>query len=88
VTCAVRAIPDEIRVDLSKMEGTQLHAREVPLPPGIRLAEDAEAIVASVSFLREEAEAAGEEVEVSAEAEPEVITEAKPDGDEAGAEKS
>ncbi len=86
VTCAVQAIPEDIRVDLTKMEGTQLHAGDVPLPAGLELAEDPQAIVASVSFLRVEEEPVGEEVEVPGDvAEPEVITEAKAEDGEADA---
>lgn len=81
VNCKVVAIPEEIKVDLSHMEGAQLTAGEIPLPPGVTLEEDPSNLVASVSFLRKEEEPEGEEVEIDAEAaaEPEVITEAKPE---------
>ena len=77
VNCKVLEIPEDIKVDLSKMEGTHLTAGELPLPPEVKLAEDVGAIVASVSFLRKEEEAEGEEVEVDVDAagEPEVIVE-------------
>jgi len=80
VRCKVIAIPEDIRVDLSTMEGTQLSAGEVPLPDGVTLAGDPDALVASVSFLRVEEEATGEEAEVTgADGDPEVITESTED---------
>jgi len=79
VKCKVHAIPEDIRVDLSKMEGTQLTAGEIALPPGVTLEDDPTSLVATVAFLRKEEEPTGEEVEVdtAAAAEPEVITESK-----------
>ncbi len=84
VKCKVSAIPEEIRVDLGRMKGTVLTAGEITLPAGVTLEEDPESPAASVSFLRKEEEPTGEEVEVDAgaAAEPEVITEAKSDGEE------
>jgi large subunit ribosomal protein L25 len=79
IRCKVSAIPEEIKVDLSKMEGTVLAAADLELPAGIELAENETATVCSISFVRKEEEV-GEEVAVEAEAaEPEVITESKPD---------
>ncbi len=78
VTCQVKTIPEEIKVDLSRMEGLQFTAGEIPLPPGVTLADKAGSLVASIMFVHGEEEAVGEEAEVTeAEAEPEVITEAK-----------
>ncbi len=87
VKCKVAAIPEAIKVDLSKMEGQQLQAGDIELPPGLLLADDPITLIASVSYLRKEEEAVvGEEAEVDAEAEPEVITEAKGETAEAEVE--
>ncbi|MHC4107278.1 MAG: 50S ribosomal protein L25 [Planctomycetota bacterium] len=77
VVCKVNTIPEEIRVDLARMED-MLTVGDIELPPGVRAAVEPETPVARISFAREE-EPAAEEVEVAAEAaeEPEVITEAK-----------
>jgi large subunit ribosomal protein L25 len=86
VRCAVKAIPEDIKVDLSKMEGTQLTAGEIPLPDGVALGVDPSTLVTSVSFVRAHVEV-GEEAEVETDtAEPEVITEAKAEGEESAAE--
>ena len=78
VICQVRAIPDSIRVDLSQME-TTLTVADIELPPGVRCDADPTSPVASITFVQEEEEV-GEEAEVTAEgAEPEVITESKPE---------
>lgn len=78
VTCKVIAIPDEIVVDLSKMDGSNMTAGEVVMPEGVALAADPSSVIASVSIMRQE-EAEGEEagVEGAGGSEPEVITEAK-----------
>ena len=88
VKCKVSDIPEEIKVDLSKMQGTQFTAGEVEVPPKLQLAQDEHDIIASVSYLKKQVEV-GEEAEVEAETEePEVITEAKAEtkGTEAEAE--
>jgi large subunit ribosomal protein L25 len=86
IRCKVSDIPEEIKVDLSKMHGTHLTAGEIELPPGLQLAEDEGDIIASVSFLKKQVEV-GEEAEVEAEAEePEVISEARAEGAEGEAE--
>jgi large subunit ribosomal protein L25 len=79
VRCRVSDIPESIKVDLERMEGTQLHASEVDLPAGLALAMDADALIASVHASRVADETA-EEAEVAVEAEPEVITEARDEG--------
>ncbi len=83
VICRVNEIPDEIKVELSAMgeEVTLLTVGQLILPPGLRATVGPETPVAHVSFVHQE-EAVGEEVEVAAgPAEPEVITEAKPEED-------
>jgi large subunit ribosomal protein L25 len=81
VSCKVNAIPESIKVDLSNME-TQFSVGEIELPPGVRTGIDPNTPVAAITFVHEE-EAVGEEVEVGEGAEePEVITEAKAEGEE------
>ena len=79
VTCKVSDIPESIRVDQTKMEGMQLTAGEIELPPGLKLGEDEHTIIVSITFVKRLDEP-GEEAELeTAEGEPEVITEAKAD---------
>jgi large subunit ribosomal protein L25 len=75
VACKANAIPDEIRVDLNNM-GDSMQVRDLELPPGVRAVDDADALVAQVTFVHAE-EAVGEEVAVEAPESPEVITESK-----------
>ena len=83
VRCKVSEIPEEIKVDLSKMKGLHFMAGGVELPPGLSLAEDPDTIIASITYVKRQVEV-GEEAEVEAEAaEPEVITEAKAEEEEA-----
>ncbi|GAB4546717.1 MAG: 50S ribosomal protein L25 [Phycisphaerales bacterium] len=83
VTCAVKDLPDEIKVDVSNVDDENpLHAGEIALPEGVALDTDPNDIVVSISFAKEsgiegEAEAIGAE-----DASPEVITEKKKDEDE------
>lgn len=71
ITTTVARIPEEIRVDLSKMEGTVLTAGEIILPEGAVLAEDPGTPIISISVVAEEAE--GEEVELGGDETPERI---------------
>ncbi len=85
VICKVKDIPEEIKVDISKMEEI-FEVKEIVLPPGVRTNVDPEALVAQITFVAEEVIAAPEAGEVAAgAAEPEVITEKKP---EEGAEEA
>lgn len=83
VVCKVNAIPEEIKVDSTKMEGSILTVGDIELPPGVRTEIKPDTPIMTISFIHEE-EATGEEVEVGGEAtsEPEVITETKPEGTE------
>lgn len=78
VVCKVNAIPDEVKVDLAKMDGTVMTVGEIDLPAGVRTEVDPARTIATVTFVAE-VEAVGEEAEVVEVegAEPEVITEAK-----------
>jgi len=71
----VRDLPEDIRVPINAMKvGDRLLAKDLPLPAGAKLLDDPDEIVATVSVVAEEVEAAaGEEV-----TQPEVITERKP----------
>lgn len=72
IICRVRDLPDEIRVDISKMEiGDALHVSEITLPPGVRLADEDEAdvTIATLAEQKEEEAAPAEE----GPAEPEII---------------
>ena len=53
VTCKVRDIPEEIRVDLTSMEGTHLDASGIPMPAGCVLADDPDTTVVAVSIVAE-----------------------------------
>lgn len=89
VICKVIAIPESIRVDLSKMEGMRFDVRDLVLPEGVRSAVPLDAPVVRIEFVKEEEEL-GEAatVEAVAVAEPEVLTEtAKKARDAAAAEK-
>jgi large subunit ribosomal protein L25 len=83
VVCRVNAIPGEIPVDLTIMgEGTVITVAEIELPTGVRAAVEPETVVTHISFVKKEEEAVGEEAEVAPDgSEPEVITEAKDEGD-------
>ncbi len=80
VICKANNIPEEIRVDLSKMTEV-ITVAELKLPEGVRTEIDPEHAVAHIDFIEEEDE--GEAAEVTGSAEPEVITERK---DEEGEE--
>lgn len=88
VICKVSEIPSEIKVDISKLE-EQFTVGEIQLPPGVRTEVDPETIVAQIGFVQEEVIAPAEAEEVgAAAAEPEVITEKKPEAEaEASAEE-
>ncbi len=84
IACRADSVPTEgITVDLSNLEaGASIHAADLTLPEGIRIAEDPEAVIAYI-------EVRGEMEEVAAPAEdvePEVITERKKDEEESSEE--
>jgi large subunit ribosomal protein L25 len=88
VICKVKDIPEEIKVDISKLEEA-IVVKDIKLPEGVRTKENPEAIVAQITFVAEEVAVTGEAGEVAegaAGAEPEVITEKKPT-EEAAEEK-
>ncbi|MCL2700752.1 MAG: 50S ribosomal protein L25 [Phycisphaerae bacterium] len=75
ISVTVRDLPDDIRVSVAEMKvGDRLLAKDLPLPAGAKMLDDAEEIIATVSVVAEETEKpAGEEL-----TQPEVITERKP----------
>lgn len=80
VSCKVRDIPEEIKIDLSHM-GDALTVAELKLPAGIAAASDPQAIVCRIEMVMEEA--AAEAASPEAKAAPEVLTAKKEEGAEA-----
>lgn len=80
VVCLPTEIPNEIPVDVSEVGLNQtLHAKDVALPEGVRLATDAQLPVAACVVPKVE-EAAAPAVEAGAQAaEPEVLKQKKPE---------
>ena len=89
VICKVRAIPEEIRVDLTKMKADRITVADLEMPEGVRTEVQPTALVAHMIFIQEEVAATAEAADVTAAApaEPEVITEAKPKEGEEEEEK-
>ena len=83
IECLVTDIPEVIRHNVSEMEkDSVLHIRDLKLPPGVRVLQDEDLIVATV---REIEEAAPTEVAEAASTEPEVIGRKPAEGEEAAA---
>lgn len=81
VSCKVRDIPEEIKIDLSQM-GETLTVGQLKLPAGITAVSDADSAVIRVQIVKEEAAAVGEAAAVDAKAgTPEVLTAKKDEGD-------
>jgi len=81
VSCKVRDIPEEIKIDLSHM-GETLTVGQLKLPAGITAVSDADAAVIRVQIVKEEAAAVGEAATVDAKTgTPEVLTAKKEEGD-------
>jgi large subunit ribosomal protein L25 len=84
IECLVTDIPEVIRHNVSDLEkDAVLHIKDLKLPPGVRVLQDEDLIVATVKEVVEEA--AGEAAE-AATAEPEVIGRKPEDEAAAGAE--
>lgn len=90
VMCLPRAIPEELRVDVSALElGDSIHVRDVPLPEGVELISDPDLTVVSVvapAKAEEEVTAAEEEEAEGAEAPAEGAEGAAPSAEEAKSE--
>ena len=78
ISCKVRDIPEEIKIDLSSMQGEILSVSQLRLPAGVTAASDANAAVIRVQFMKDEAE--GEAAAPAAAAAPEVTTAKKEEG--------
>ncbi len=86
VECLVTAIPEDIRVPVAKLHvNDSLRVADLELPEGVRVIEDPETVVVSISMVAEEEEVPAEEAE--AVAEPEVIGEEAPEGEAPSAEE-
>lgn len=84
IECLVTEIPGVIRHNVSEMAlDDVLHVRDLQLPPGVRVLQDADLIVATVKEVQEEVVAPVAE----GEAEPEVIGR-KAEGEEAAGEEA
>jgi large subunit ribosomal protein L25 len=80
ITCKVRDIPEEIRVDISVMSDL-FCVKDLKLPENIRCELDSETVIARIGFVAEEA-ATGEAAETgAASTQPEVITAKKEEGE-------
>jgi large subunit ribosomal protein L25 len=76
IECVVTEIPENIRVNISKLGlNEQLKAKDIEIPAGAKLITDGELIVATVAEVKEEVAAAP--VEGAVVAEPEVISKGK-----------
>lgn len=74
VECLARAIPEEIRLSVNAMNiGDALHMSDLELPEGVKLLDEADTLVCSVTIIAEEVEA--EPVEGEESTQPEVIGE-------------
>ena len=78
VTCQVKHIPSELQADLSTVESI-FTIGDLELPEGVVTSLDPERHIAHVGFVEEVEEQGEEEAIVPEAAEPEVITEAKPE---------
>jgi large subunit ribosomal protein L25 len=88
VECLPTKIPPHIEVDITNLKtGDSVHIKDIVFPPEVKVLNDAEAIVLTISApMKEEAPAEGLGGEEKAE--PEVIKEKKPSAEEAAAEKT
>ncbi len=78
VECLPTAIPQEIRVDVSEVRvGQHLEVKDLILPEGVKLLEEADRVIISVAHAKVEVEAVVAGAEVVAE--PEVIAKGKKD---------
>jgi large subunit ribosomal protein L25 len=85
IECPVLAVPDSIKVNINELQiDMAVHIRELKLPEGVKVLDDADAIVVHVKAAIAEAEE-GEAAEGTAE--PEIITARKKAEDEAEEKK-
>jgi large subunit ribosomal protein L25 len=80
ITCPAIAVPDVIRVAINELQlGQSIYVKDLKLPEGVEVLNDADAIVVHVTETKAEPEAGAEE---AGSAEPEVITARKKEEDE------
>jgi len=80
VRCTVRTLPDNINVNISDLDlGGAIHARDAILPEGTELDSDPDAILATITQVKEEVVAAEATAVEGATGEPEVLTAKKED---------
>lgn len=85
VECPVISVPESIRVNIAELQiGQSIHVRELVLPPGVLVKNDADAIV--VQIVQKQVEVEAPVAPVAEMAEPEVITKKKEVGAEEEAE--
>jgi len=85
IECPVAAIPEEIRMMVADLGlDESLHLRDIPLPEGVTLLDEPDAVLCQCAEVAEEVEP--EEGEAEGEAEPEVIGEKKEDQEEQAGE--
>lgn len=82
VECLPTAIPQEIKVDVTEVKvGEHLEVKDLKLPEGVRLLEEADRVIVSVAHAKVEAEAAAAGAEGAVE--PEVIAKGKKEEEKA-----
>lgn len=78
VSCQPEDVPGPIEVEIGALAmGQSLHVREVPLPKGVAAAEEAETVIAVVTYSDKEVETVAAVPEEAVAAQPEVIGEAE-----------
>lgn len=84
IECVVTSIPEHIEIQVKNVNvGDVIHAGDIPLPDGVKLVTDPEAVVLTCHVVA--AAKSTEELEEEAPTAPEVITEKKEEGQEESA---
>jgi len=80
VECLAIAVPDSIKVSINELQlGQAIHVKDIPLPEGVKVFDDPDAIVVHIVQPDVEIEPTAE----AAAAEPELIRKPKPEGEDA-----
>ncbi|MEK6543778.1 MAG: 50S ribosomal protein L25, partial [Elusimicrobiota bacterium] len=78
VSCLARAIPESFKIDITDLDiGNSIHAKDLPLPEGVKLLTGVDHVVINVVAPRAEEEAPAAAVAEGAATTPEVITKGK-----------
>jgi large subunit ribosomal protein L25 len=84
LACKADAIPDQIRVEVERMDlNDKIQVKDLPVPPGVKITEDPDAIVFIVKETHEEEVVVAAPAAEAASAEPEVIGRAAKEAAEA-----